>query len=263
MTRIGTLLTDPHRRTLLVPFFTAGYPNIATTAELVHSAVAAGADMIELGMPFSDPLADGPEIQFSSHEALRGGTSLAAILRLVAQIRAQCTTPVILMGYSNPILAFGTEQFFAKASLAGVDGLIIADLPIEEAGQMRRCAAQHDLSLIFLVAPTSAASRVRQVSQACTDLAYAVTVTGVTGTGKQFGRSTHNYLKRLRRTLGKPFVAGFGIDSPARAAELGRLADGVVVGSKLVKLLRESRSRTAGVRAVTRFLSDCRRALDR
>ncbi len=262
MNRIRSLWANrPAHRKLLVPFFTAGYPDLATSVELVRAAVAAGADMIEIGMPFSDPLADGPSIQFSSHIALQNGVNLKGILGAVADLRRTVDTPIILMGYFNPLLVYGLERFLRDAHRAGVDGLIIPDLPVDEAGEYRQEAAAHDLSTVFLVSPTSAPDRVKQIDKSSTDFVYAVTVTGVTGAGKVFGAATDTYLKSLKRVLNRPFVAGFGVSTAESARRMACFADGVVIGSALVEVVRRAGSKAAAVRDVERFLKEIRQAL--
>jgi tryptophan synthase alpha chain len=261
MNGVREKVTRLNGRKLLVPFFTAGFPDMKTSLELVEVAEDCGCDIVELGMPFSDPLADGPEIQYSSKVALDGGTTLKGILRAVAHLRRQCRVPLVLMGYYNPIIAFGEGRFLRAAGRAGVDGLIIPDLPLSEAGNVAASAEKEDLSMIFLVAPTSTRERITQIDLASTDLVYAVTVAGVTGIGKHFPPDTDRYLLQLRRNLSKPFVAGFGVSSPGTARRLSRYADGVVIGSALVRLIRESRSRRDMIRRVRRFLRSIRNVL--
>lgn len=259
--RIGALLKRADRPKLLIPFFTAGYPNRTTFDKLILSAADSGADIIEIGMPFSDPLADGPEIQHSSFEALKHGVSLRHILERVEKLRPRVDTPFVLMGYYNPVRTFGLERFVKAAHEAGVDGLIIPDLPPDEAAELTGPAKQHKISTVFLVAPTSSDDRIRTVDKASTDFVYAVTVTGVTGSGRTFDSTTEQYLKRLRSRLTKPFVAGFGISSPQSAAQMARYADGVVIGSALIKLIRQAKDNSKAVREIGRFLQSVRKAL--
>lgn len=259
--RLRQLLRGSLNRKLLVPFFTAGYPDLRASLEMAQVAGDAGADIIELGMPFSDPLADGPAIQYSSQIALGKGISLRKILKGVESIRSRIDLPVVLMGYYNPILAFGPAEFARRAASAGVDGFIIPDLPVEEATDFRKELVRNDLSAIFLVAPTSSAERVRLIDRSSTDLVYAVTVTGVTGARRKFDSSTDKYLMELKQKLRKKFVAGFGVSSAATARKLARYADGVVIGSALVEILRSSRNQPEGRRKVGRFLSEIRKAI--
>jgi len=259
--RLAERLTHIENNKLLVPFFTAGFPTLSTSLELAKVAEDAGADIVELGMPFSDPLADGPDIQFSSQIALENKVNLGKILEGVGRLRARLALPIVLMGYFNPILIYGVERFLHSAAERGVDGLIIPDLPVEEADGFRQFAVAEGLSLIFLVAPTSSPERIRMIDRASSDLVYAVTVTGVTGTGKKFDRSTNSYLKNLRRQLSRPFVAGFGVSTVDDARRMVRYADGVVIGSALIRLLRQAKNRSDGLRKTESFLRKIKRAI--
>lgn len=261
MSRISEALQSRDHRKLLVPFFTAGFPNLRVTTELVRAAEDAGADFVELGVPFSDPLADGPDIQFSSFRALQSGVDLHTVLSLVERIRRFSDIPLILMGYFNPVFAYGLRRYMVDAAAVGVDGNIIPDLPVEESKGLREAGSLFDLSSIFLVAPTSTTARIRMIETACTDFIYAVTVTGVTGAGRTFSRTTDAYLKKLRRILKRPFVAGFGVSDPAAAARLCRYADGVVIGSALVRIICGQRHTGDAGRQVGRFLNQIRRAI--
>ena len=222
-------------RPLLVPFITAGYPTATATVPIVTALVAAGADMIEIGMPFSDPLADGPTIQRSSEIALRNGMTVRKTLESVRQIRAAGTdAPLILMGYCNPLYAYGIDAFLKAAAQAGVDGLIIADMPPDEANEFLAGCKTAGVSLTFLVAPNAPDDRVRKVDAASTHFSYCVTVTGVTGARSDVEGRTVDFLQRMRRLATKPFVVGFGVKKPEHVAALGPHADGVVVGSAII-----------------------------
>lgn len=223
----------------LVTFITAGDPDLATTARLLPLLEQSGADIIELGIPFSDPMADGPTIQRASERALDSGTTLTKVLGLVRQVRPQLTVPIILMGYSNPIYAYGWQRFAADAAAAGVDGLLLVDLPPEEAGELLPAAKAAGLKVIFLLTPTSDQTRINQVAQAGSGFLYYVTVTGVTGAREAVATSLADNLARIRQTIKLPVVAGFGISTPQQAAQVARLADGVVVGSAIVKLFEQ------------------------
>ncbi len=261
MNRITKYLkVNPHRK-LLIPFFTAGFPSLNQFLDLISTAVDCGADFIEIGIPFSDPLADGPEIQYSSYVALQKGINLKKILSAVAAFRRKSNVPIILMGYYNPILTYDERRFMADAKKSGVDGLIVPDLSIDEAIGYRKNAVQNGLSTIFLVSPTSLAQRVKRIEKFSSDFVYAVTVTGVTGAGKIFDRGTDNYLKSLRQTLKKKFVAGFGVSSADTAQRLAEHCDGIVIGSKLVSLVRENNNRKQAIKAVGKLLTQIRRGL--
>jgi tryptophan synthase alpha chain len=261
MNRITHRLTQRDKRKLLIPFFTVGYPDYQTSLELVKVASDSGADFIELGMPFSDPLADGPEIQLSSAAALRNGINLKKILNAVETIRTHSEVPLILMGYYNPILTYGDDRFLSDAARVGVDGLIVPDLPVEEAGRVKRAADALGLSTIFLVAPTSTTNRIKRIEQMSSDFVYAVTVTGVTGARQGFSSATDAYLAKLRRLLCKPFVAGFGVSSPETARRLVRFSNGVVIGSALVRIIASARSKRHCLTEVGKFLASIRNAI--
>ncbi len=220
----------------LVTFITAGDPDLATTASILPILANAGADIIEIGIPFSDPMADGPTIQRASERALASGTTLKAILELVKKSREQVSVPIILMGYSNPIYNYGWHQFSKDAVEAGVDGLLLVDLPPEEADELIPAAKSAGLDTIFLLTPTSDEARIKQVNRCGSGFVYYVTVTGVTGARQSVSTSLSEELETVIRTIKLPVVAGFGISTPEQAAQVAAAADGVVVGSAIVKL---------------------------
>ncbi|MDD2501300.1 MAG: tryptophan synthase subunit alpha [Geobacter sp.] len=223
----------------LVTFVTAGDPDLATTAALLPRMAEAGADIIELGIPFSDPMADGPTIQRASERALAGGVTLEAVMSMVSTIRDQVSAPIVLMGYSNPIYSYGWQRFAKDAVKAGIDGLLLVDLPPEEAGELLPAAKAAGLEIIFLLTPTSDDTRIKQVSRYGSGFLYYVTVTGVTGTRQSVSNSLEDELKTVRNTIKLPVVAGFGISTPEQAAQVATAADGVVVGSAIVKLFEQ------------------------
>jgi len=225
------------RRAALIPFFTAGFPAKSSTLEALLAADEAGCDMIEIGVPFSDPLADGPAIQRTSQAALANGVDLPWILDVVSSFRRHSDVPVALMGYYNPFLQYGPVAFTRDAQNAGVDALIVPDLPPDEAGWLHAAARAHRLSMIYLIAPTSTPARMRYVSRLCTDLSYCVSVTGVTGARTQLSGDVQNYLRKVRRVVSKPIVVGFGLSTPKHVRDLAPYADGLVVGSALVPVL--------------------------
>ncbi len=228
-------------RPLVVPFITAGYPTATATVPIVTALAAAGADMIEIGMPFSDPLADGPTIQHSSEIALRNGMTVRKTLESVGEIRASGTdAPLILMGYCNPLYAYGIDAFLNDAAQAGVDGLIIADMPPDEADEFLAGCKAAGISATFLVAPNAPDDRIRKVDAASTHFSYCVTVTGVTGARSDVEGRTVKFLQRMRRLATKPFVVGFGIKKPEHVAALGPHADGVVVGSAIIDAIESA-----------------------
>jgi tryptophan synthase alpha chain len=260
-TRIGQLWTrrSGQGARALIPFITAGFPNKSATRVAIASAARAGADMVEIGVPFSDPLADGPAIQRSSQDALRRGVNLPWILETVARVRRDTDLPLVLMGYYNPVLQYGLKAFCRDAVDAGVDGLIVPDLPPDEAAGLRASARKSGLSLVFLSAPTTTQERVKAVARASTDFCYCVTVTGVTGARRSFDARTDAYLRRVRRWVGKPTVAGFGVARAEHVRRLGKWTDGVVVGSALVPVLQGAPAPRRG-RALEQFLKPLVRA---
>jgi tryptophan synthase alpha chain len=239
MNRIRSTFAELRRRreTALLPFLTAGYPRPGDLPELVEAVVDAGADLVEIGLPFSDPLADGPVIQQSSQQALAQGMSIARALDEAAAARERVEVPLVFMGYLNPLLAYGLERFCRAAVRAGVDGLIVPDLPVEEASELRRAAKPAGLAPTFLIAPTSTAQRMRAVDRASAVFSYCVALTGITGAALGIDRELRRYLGQVRRNLRKPYVVGFGVSRPEQVRALAGLADGVVVGSALIRAL--------------------------
>jgi tryptophan synthase alpha chain len=225
----------------LVTFVTAGDPDFDTCREILLGLPAAGADIIELGMPFSDPMADGPIIQASSRRALGRGATLGRTLELVEDFRRGDTeTPIILMGYYNPIYVFGVEPFLAQAKAAGVDGLIIVDLPPEEEAELCLPAGEAGIDFIFLAAPTTGEERLRRVLERASGFVYYVAVIGITGTSSAAAAEVADAVGRLRRHTDLPIAVGFGIKTPDQAAAVARVADAVVVGSALVATVADN-----------------------
>jgi len=223
----------------LVTFITAGDPDLTTTEQMIHLLEESGADIIELGVPFSDPMADGPTIQLSSERALSAGTTLTAILATIRNVRRTTDIPIILMGYLNPIHAYGYGRFSRDAVQAGVDGVLLVDMPPEESDEFLRTANEHGLNVIFLLTPTSDSSRIDAVNRLGRGFIYYVTVTGVTGARQEISGSLAGELARVREKVTLPVMAGFGISTPEQATRVAALADGVVVGSALVKLFQQ------------------------
>lgn len=245
---------------VLVTFITAGDPNLSASEECIYLLEEAGADIIELGVPFSDPMADGPTIQLSSERALASGTTLHGILELVTKIRKRSQIPIILMGYLNPLHAYGYESFCRDAALAGVDGLLVVDMPPEESRELTVPARHHGLDVIFLLTPTSDAARIATVDKLGSGFVYYVTVTGVTGARSSVSASLAQELSRVKQGISLPIMAGFGISTPGQAAEVANLADGVVVGSAIVKLF-ERYSGEELKRQLHRYVTDLKTAI--
>ncbi len=249
------------RKKALVPFLTAGDPDLATTGDLVLALEECGAHVIELGVPFSDPLADGPVIQASSLRAMRHDIDLEKILVLVQELRQRTDIPIVLMTYFNPVYRLGLRKLARQASIAGVDGLIIPDLPPEEAAEWRELARENNLAVIFLVAPNTPPARARFIAGKTSGFLYVVSITGVTGKRRKIPHELSNYLKMLRGVTHKPLVVGFGISSPSHVREIGHLCDGVIVGSALIDLLSRNRDRKDGHIPMKSFINSLSKAL--
>ena len=235
----------------LVAFLTAGDPNLAATESLVLALAGAGADVVELGVPFSDPLADGPAIQRSSERALHAGTTLAGVLDLVAAIRRKSDVALVLFSYYNPVLQMGLEKFAERASAAGADGVLITDMIPEEAGDYRRILAARGLDTIFLAAPTSPDERLVKIAASTTGFLYLISRTGVTGAKDTLPEDLPALVRRVKRVTSLPIAVGFGISLPGQVSVLGGLADAAVVGSALVEEIERAATVEAARAAVT------------
>jgi tryptophan synthase alpha chain len=226
-------------RAAFVPFLTAGDPSLDRTVEAASELEKAGADVLELGVPFSDPLADGPVIQRASERALGRGVTLEAVLGVVRRIRERSELPLLLFSYINPLLQRGLERLAAEAAEAGVDGVLVTDLPPEEGADWIGAARGADLDTVFLAAPTSPPDRLRRVAEASRGFVYAISRTGVTGERRALSAEAPPLVERLRGLTDVPVALGFGLSTPEQVAEAGKVADGVVVGSALVRFLEE------------------------
>lgn len=232
------------KKKVLACFLTAGYPTKMSLLPLVGAVEKGGADIIELGMPFSDPLADGAVIQHSSHIALQNGVTLEWILSQVRLIRLRSEIPIVLMGYLNPIMAYGTAKFLSAAAKAGVDGIILPELPLEESNRYRELFKVYNIADILLVTPTTKPSRIRQIDKQSSGFLYCVSTTGVTGSSKT--RLNANYIKSVKSSAKKnPVLVGFGIRTPEDAHRAIQNADGVIIGSALIELIRKGNKLTA------------------
>lgn len=229
----------------LVVYVTCGDPNLAATREIVLSAIRAGADVIELGVPFSDPVADGPVIQRASERALRNGTRLEDVLNLAAQVRKEADAGLVIFTYLNPVLRFGLEHFCEAAAKAGVDGALITDLTVEEADEYRRLMQSRNLDTVFLAAPTSPDQRLKKIAQACRGFVYAVSRTGVTGTRDQLAADAAELVGRLRKYTKLPVAVGFGISNREQFSQVGSFADAAAVGSAVVQAIEQNPGREA------------------
>lgn len=248
------------RRTAFIPFVMAGDPSLAQTAALVETLAASGADIIELGVPFSDPLADGPTIQRAAQRALRRRVSLADVLGLVRRLRRRHQVPLVLLTYYNPVYHAGARHVLAAARAAGVDGVIIPDLPAEEAQPLVREARRQGVAAILLAAPTSSPARLRRIVRLASGFIYFVSLTGTTGIRRRLPAELERQVRRLRRLTRLPVCVGFGIATPREARRVAAVADGVIVGSALVRVIERHR-RGRLVQAVGRFARQLRQAI--
>jgi len=249
-------------RKALIPFITAGDPEAAVTLPLMHALVDAGSDVIELGVPFSDPMADGPTIQRASERALAKGMTLKKVLALVSEFRqTNTTTPVVLMGYANPIEAMGVEVFAKAALAAGVDGVLVVDYPPEEVEEFGKAVQAQGLDPIFLLAPTSTEARIASVGKVASGYVYYVSLKGVTGAGHLDIDEVARRIPQIREATGLPVGVGFGIRDAETAGRIARIADAVVVGSRIIEEIEQSTAETACAR-VHALVAELRRGID-
>ena len=244
----------------LVAYLTAGDPTLEATEEIVLAAAEAGADVIELGVPFSDPVADGPTIQRASERALKSGTTLAGILELVGRLRRKTDVPFVLFSYYNPILQMGIERFAAEAAAAGADGVLATDLTPEEAGDYRSILRAHGLDTIFLAAPTSTESRLARIAAATSGFLYLISRTGVTGTRDALPEDLPAFVRRARQATQLPIAVGFGISLPTHVSVLGGIADAAVVGSAIVAEIEKAATPRAAAEAVANLVRSLKQA---
>ncbi len=248
-----------NKRAALMPYLPLGFPNIQTSRELIRVAQDAGADILELGVPFSDPLADGPVIQHATQVALGNGMTLKKCLDLVQDARANgVTIPLVLMGYYNPILQYGLKKFARDAVEAGADGVIVPDLPVEEADALQDAAREVELHVVFLAAPTSSDERLKKISKATRGFIYLVSLTGVTGARNDLPEGIAAFVTRTRVVTDKPLCVGFGISNAENAKRVAHFADGVIVGSALVSKIGEPENAVESARG---FLAELREAV--
>jgi tryptophan synthase alpha chain len=234
---------QPHQ-TALMPYAMLGYPTPDISLQVVQTLVTAGADLLELGVPFSDPLADGPTIQAAGQRALENGVTLTRCIKMAAELRNRgVRTPALLMSYANPIVAYGVQRFAADSAVAGVDGFIVPDLPPEEAGELEDACRQHSLALVYLLAPTSPSERIALVAEKSQGFIYLVSLTGVTGARDALPPGLADFVARVRAVACKPLAVGFGIGTGEQARAVAQLAEGVIVGSALVQRAGESMDR--------------------
>jgi tryptophan synthase alpha chain len=245
----------------LIPFLTAGDPDLETTEALVLAMAEAGADVIEIGMPFSDPFGEGPTIQRSSERALAGGVDFRKCLELIARVRPAVDVPLLVMGYANPMLSLGEQGFAEAASAAGVDAVIVQDLPPEEGASFFEHCRARGIDPVLLAAPTTTPERLAMLARETRGFLYYVSLTGVTGARKSLASDIERNVRAAQALGDTPVCVGFGVSTPAHAAEIARYADGVVVGSAVVERIESASSRDEAVLSVTKFLREMKQAM--
>jgi tryptophan synthase alpha chain len=235
----------------LVPYVTAGDPDLTVTRDCLLALAESGADLIELGVPFSDPMADGPVLQRSAERALATGTTLRRVLELVTEVRGEIAQPIVLFGYYNPVFRYGTEAFARDAAAAGIDGVLCVDLPPEEAGELHGAVRRYDIDLILLLAPTTPRARVQQICRMASGFLYFVSVLGVTGARDELPSELPELVERVRAATDLPIGVGFGVQTPEQAAWVAGFADAVIVGSALAKIIEMAPSAEVAARAAS------------
>ncbi len=257
MSRIASAFAA--RRKALIAYLTVGYPSVEATLEVIPALVSAGCDIIELGIPFSDPLADGATIQEASFKALQQGVTPELCLKVAGQLRQRVEAPLVFMTYYNPVLHHGLDSFCVACEQMGVDGLIVPDLPPDEAGELEAASQGHGLDLIYLLAPNSSKQRIALVGQRSRGFVYLVSLTGVTGARAKLPPELEGFVARVRKVAKQPLCVGFGVSTPEQARRVAQVADGVIVGSRIIQLLRDENPPYDATRAFVRSL---REALD-
>ena len=263
MNRIDKKFRDlkKRKRKALIAFLTAGDFGLSTTKKLVLEFDKRGVDIIELGVPFSDPVADGPTIQASSERALKRGTKLKDIIKMVKELRRSTGIPVVLMGYYNPVLKYGLKRFVSDCVRSGVDGVIIPDLPPDEADELTEAAKNRDFATIFLLSPTSTPERIRLVSKRSKGFIYYVSLTGITGARAKLPKELVSRVRLIKRYSDKPVCVGFGVSRPEQVREIARAADGIIVGSAIVKEIEKNSKRKDFIRRVGDYVQKLTSAL--
>jgi len=254
-----TAAFDRPGHTALIPYVTVGYPSVEATLEVVPLLADCGCDIVELGIPFSDPLADGVTIQKASFHALQNGISLQTCLEVAGQLSRKVDIPLVFMTYFNPVFSYGLEEFCSACTRSGIDGLIIPDLPPEEGSELEAITRKQGLDLIYLLAPTSPEGRIRLIAERSRGFIYLVSVTGVTGARDSLPADLEAFVAGVRKVAGQPLCVGFGVSTPEQAGRVARIADGVIVGSRLIHLMEAEDNFIA---PVGNFIKGLRQALD-
>jgi len=245
----------------LIVYLTAGDPSLEITKKLIGGLEKAGVDILEIGVPFSDPTADGPVIQAASQHALKAGTTLPGILNMVAQVRRVSEIPIVLFGYFNPFFTYGVKKFAYASHKAGVDGVLVVDLPYEEAGELRIHTDAAGIDFISLIAPTTDTKRLNKIAAKASGFIYYISITGITGTAAPKITDIKNEVEKIRRISSLPVAVGFGISKSQQAKDISRLADGVVIGSAVVRLIDENKNSRDLVRIVSDYVSGIKKVL--
>jgi len=257
LSRIASIFGEPAHKAL-IPYVTVGYPSIEATLKVVPILAQSGCDIVELGIPFSDPLADGATIQKASFYALRNGVTPKLCLEVAKQLSQLVEIPLVFMTYFNPVFSYGLEEFSVACNRAGVDGLVIPDLPPEEGSELEGITRGQDLDLIYLLAPTSTKERIRLVAERSRGFIYLVSVTGVTGARDRLPADLEAFVSRVKKVATQPLCVGFGISTPEQASRVARIADGVIVGSRIVQYMEADDS----LLSVGNFIKELRHVLD-
>lgn len=245
----------------LITYITAGDPDLNTTIEVIKTMEEAGVDVVEIGIPYSDPLADGPTIQEASTRALKSGTNLNGIFSMIGQVRPQIRIPLVIMTYINPILQFGVERFCEEAAKVGVDGLIIPDLPFEEKSLIEEFVRKYDLALVPLLAPTTPRERIKTLCEKAQGFVYCVSLTGVTGVTSKTADNIKEFLNNTKEFSPVPVAVGFGISTPEQAKNLSIQADGIIIGSAIINLLQQKGTASSGLAALREYLREVKEAM--
>ena len=258
MSRIASAFTVPEHKALIA-YLTVGYPSINATMEIVPALESWGCDLIELGIPFSDPLADGSTIQEASYRALQQEVTSQTCLEVARKLRQKVAIPLLFMTYYNPVFSFGLDAFCSACAEAGIDGLIVPDLPPEEGTELENITRSYGLDLVYLLAPTSSEGRIEQVASRSRGFIYLVSLTGVTGAREALPDELENFVARVRQKAHQPLCVGFGISTPEEALRVAKIADGVIIGSRIIQLIKEGGDTLSNLKA---FIQGMRHALD-
>lgn len=245
----------------LIVYLTAGDPSPEITKKLIFALEKAGGDILEIGVPFSDPTADGPVIQAASQRSLKAGTTLDGVLKMITEVRKVSEIPIVLFGYFNPIFAYGVKNFAQSAHSAGVDGVLVVDLPHEEAKELRNYTDAAGIDFISLIAPTTDKERLKKIAAKASGFLYYISITGITGTAAPKIENIKKEVQNVRKITTLPIAVGFGISQPEQAKRIGRFADGIVIGSAIVRLIDENKNNRDLEKIVSRYASEIKKAL--